>query len=481
MQETVPANFTCHDQMWRGGKSWSLGETVSALVLIVSLASAIIFDGWLVTQSLQTVCQVALFFAVMTLITGYELSNRDIWSFSFVYLFILGLFHFGLTGSFALGLVSSDHIIHAAYWWLLPTTPAAILTITKGYLACGLGIALGRMLHHRRSPRAAQAASSDPGPQLVLICGFILVMSSVSYWFYSVYSAGGVAAFAGSYGAYLSATTGGLMPWVWMGMGIGVCFLAASPPTRLRSIAFGAFVVFTVVALPMGLRGEVMFTAAAALVILAKHRRMPSAKTALLGVFVILILISLIREVRQVGISGAWDGDFSPGITSGLVELGSTIRPVTLVVYWHEQGDPFINGASYWAPLDRAICRVIHPWECTPAGDDERLSNVLIANRAGPYGFSPIAEAYRNFGTSGVILVMLLIGGLISLMGSWATDWKKQAFASIVLVELLINVRNSFTPVPAHLVFGGVIVLALVLVSRYTTKRLGDYLVSHGS
>lgn len=438
--------------------------------LIATFATILLMQDWLVQSSLVVVSRASLLTCLITIVAGYQLSGRNIWTYSFVYLFILGLFHFGLTGPYALGLISSEDLSYAHAWWLLPVTPSALVVIMKGYVACGIGIGIGRIFEQPRRKSSEVPNQEDSGPPIVLLAGSILVTTSVVYWFFSVYSSGGFAAFTASYGSYLVATSGYLMPWVSMGLGMGVSFLAISPPSALRTWSVAAFVIFACVALPMGLRGEVLFAAAAAVPIVAKHRRMPSARVAFVGFLVVMFGISLIQDVRQVGLGRAGEGDFDAGITTGLVELGGTIRPVILTVSWHEDGESFLMGASYWGPFDRAFCRVIDPGSCIPSSEDARLSNVTIMQRAGPYGFSPIAEAYRNFGNYGFI-VLGGIGLLVAFLNTWAVSWKSQAYASVVFVELLINVRNAFTAVPAHLAFGAAIVLTMVVAAKYIRKR----------
>ena len=38
--------------------------------------------------------------------------------------------------------------------------------------------------------------------------------------------------------------------------------------------------------------------------------------------------------------------------------------------------------------------------------------SVVIAERAGPIGFSIVAEAYHNFASEGVVVVLLVVGFL---------------------------------------------------------------------
>lgn len=453
----------------------TMSQGISTASLLLSLLVVTALHDYLVGQSLQTICQVSLFFVLTTVIAGYVVSGRNFWSFSVIYLMALGVFHFGLVGPFALGIISSQEITHASYWWLRPSTGKAVLLTTAGYIACGTGIALLAAWSNRRGVSKPRSTEEGPGRTLLSLAGAVLTIGSILSWFYIALSRGGIFILTGSYDAYLSATRSSGTVWVWFFLGLGVSFLAASPPSHLRAAAFGAFLLLAIFALPIGLRGEVMFSASAALVILARHRRMPSTKAAVIGMVVLLVLISLLREVRQVGVGGVGGNEFDPGITAGLVEMGGTIRTVAEVVHWRVQGDSLIYGASYWAPFDRAVCQILHPWQCVPAAEDERIMNVLIQNRLGPYGFSPIAEAFRNFGAVGVVGIMLIIGLIVAGLDSWAHGWKREAAASVVFVELLINVRNDFVAIPAHLAMGMALVLFLITASYFTRTTRADF------
>jgi hypothetical protein len=88
--------------------------------------------------------------------------------------------------------------------------------------------------------------------------------------------------------------------------------------------------------------------------------------------------------------------------------------------------------------------------------------NVLVKERVGEIGFSPVAEAYRNFGRIGVAVVFVVLGVVLAAFDSIANPrWATLAIATIYL-PLLINVRNSFISVPAQCAAGVLIVLGLV-------------------
>ena len=81
-------------------------------------------------------------------------------------------------------------------------------------------------------------------------------------------------------------------------------------------------------------------------------------------------------------------------------EMGGSLHPVEKVVRWRAEGDPLEMGASYWAPIERGAARVLPGLQTSVAEDDMRIMNVLVTDRVGPIGFSPVAEAYRNFGAA---------------------------------------------------------------------------------
>ena len=94
--------------------------------------------------------------------------------------------------------------------------------------------------------------------------------------------------------------------------------------------------------------------------------------------------------------------------------MGGSLHPVENVVRWRAEGDPLELGASYWAPLERAAAWVLPGLGTAAAEDDMRIMNVLVTDRVGPIGFSPVAEAYRNFGAPGVAIVLGLLGAALA-------------------------------------------------------------------
>jgi hypothetical protein len=230
-----------------------------------------------------------------------------------------------------------------------------------------------------------------------------------------------------------------------------------------RTSAIVAFVGFALVALPIGLRTEVMFPAVAAIVGLGRcGKSFSSVKAGAVGV-ALLLLIPLVREVRAVGVSALPQALVSPRLDA-LVEMGESLRPVEQVVRWHAEGEPYQHGNSYWAPFERAGARVLPGVKPMAADNDLRLMNVLVLDRIGAIGFSPVAEAYRNFGPVGVVIVLGLLGMALGAIDT-IRDRRRAVLAIATLYPpLLINIRNSFVSVPAQCAAAILVVLAAAAV-----------------
>ena len=93
-----------------------------------------------------------------------------------------------------------------------------------------------------------------------------------------------------------------------------------------------------------------------------------------------------------------------------------------------------------------------------------RIMNILVTERVGPIGFSPVAEAYRNFGPVGVVLVLGLLGAALAGIDAIANRELAVLAIATLYVPLLINVRNSFVSVPLQCGVGVLFVLGLRIV-----------------
>ena len=394
---------------------------------------------------------------------GSTIWIAGVWTATGVYALIFWCFHFGLIAVLGSGYVGVEDLsVWDLSWLLSPHALDAALLALTGTLAWACGSSIVFMTRGRAQPPVPTVSSAEPahafGP-----AGSLLVLGSIGLWSLIVVTTGGIGGFFASYGDYRQATSdlGALLGVIWLVFGCGFVLSMTGRSGRLRFAAGAAFAALTVVALPMGLRGEVMFRGVAALVAAARCGRRLSNRTAIALGLALLAVIPLVREVRQTGLSGLSHAVVEPRLYEGLAEMGASLHPVEKVVRWHDEGEPFERGRSYWAPIERAAARLLPGISVAAAEDDLRITNVLVTDRVGAIGFSPVAEAYRNFGPLGVAVVLGLLGALMAAIDTIRDRRTAILTLTILYVPLLVNIRNSFVPVPAHCAAGIALILAL--------------------
>ena len=453
-------------------------------ICILGLAILLVSRDFFIGMSLVDLGNIGTICAFLIISMVTFATRNGIWSASSVYLAVLGAFHFGLTSVLGLGMLSDQAIDRdqTSYWLFRNSTREAVYLSCLGYVACGLGIHMSLLRGAFKTPSSGGLRVFRGDYQLagyLTKIGSLILILSVTTWFVLVCITGGPELLVSSYSQYLDKTDdySGLMGFVWFGMGIGLCFLLSAKERSLWKVAaligFSLFVLF---GFPLGLRGEILFSSLPAIVIISKRKRPPSFLVTIAFGITLLFLIGFVKNLRQVGIGASNLTEVKVNGLDGLVELGGSLRPVAEVVFWHENGDDFDFGASYWAPIDRPLVYLIPGWTRPEAENDDRIMNVLVQNRVGPIGFSPIAEAYRNFGWFGVVVIMMAIGLVLGRMDLWIAEPAQLTLAGIILVELLINTRNSFVAVPQHLTFGAVILASIILYVRL--RHMGPRAVS---
>lgn len=204
-----------------------------------------------------------------------------------------------------------------------------------------------------------------------------------------------------------------------------------------------------------------MFPTLAALVAAARCGWVLSPGRACAFVVALLVVIPSVREIRGTGLQGLPDVALELRMFDAFVEMGESLHPVEKVVRWRAEGEALEMGSSYWAPIERAAARVLPDVRTIAAEDDMRIMNVLVTDRVGGIGFSPVAEAYRNFGAVGVVLILGLLGAGLAAIDRIADRGLAVLAIATLYVPLLINVRNSFVSVPLQCGLGVLFVFGL--------------------
>jgi hypothetical protein len=424
----------------------------AALLIPVDTADPVVYFRWITPASIAVIASMAWF--------------GGLWTATSVYALVFWCFHFGLVAVLGSGWAGVEDLSVWELSWLLGphAADAAILSLA-GLLAfaCGSALVFARRLPAR--PPRSTSSVSDP-VHAYGAAGSMLVFGTIGTWCLIVISSGGLGGFFGSYDDYRTMTTpyGDALAVIWLVLGLGLVLSVTGRAGGLRTAAAVAFAAFSLVALPLGLRSEVMFRGMAAFVAAARCGRGLSSKRAIALGVALLAVIPIVREVRNTGLSGLPDAVLAPRLYEALAEMGGSLNPVEKVVRWHAEGEPFDAGRSYWAPIERAAARLLPGLAVSVADNDMRITSVLVTDRVGAIGFSPVAEAYRNFGGAGVVLVLGLFGAALAAIDS-LRERRLAVFAlAIVYVPMLMNIRNTFIFVPAHLGGGVALVAALAAI-----------------
>ena len=402
-------------------------------------------------------------------------ARSGLWSATGAYASVFWCFHFGLIAVLASGLIEPHELSTWDQLWLFGPfgADAAVLALI-GFTAFAAGASLTNasitVVDGRTNPPDLNEGAHPFGR-----ASSALVFAAIVLWCGSVLMTSGASGFFGAYGDYLTAIdqVGGFMGVVWLALGVGIVMSVTGRHGWLRTSAIAAFGCMALIALPIGLRGEIMFPTIAALVAAARCGWTLSPGKACAFLIGLLIVIPAVREIRSTGLQGLPDVAFELRMFDAFVEMGGSLHPVEKVIRWRAEGEALDMGSSYWAPVERAAGRVLPGLQTSAAEDDMRLMNVLVTDRVGGIGFSPVAEAYRNFGAVGVVLVLGLLGAGVAAIDRMANRGLAVLAIAIFYVPLLINVRNSFVSVPLQCGLGALFVAGIHVMGHVSAAIRG--------
>ncbi|GHE89821.1 hypothetical protein GCM10011501_19260 [Thalassotalea profundi] len=272
-----------------------------------------------------------------------------------------------------------------------------------------------------------------------------------------------------SYGAYLAIVKSSplitlLFVYIYLFIGMAIVFVAASYREGFGYTYFIVFAIWGLFAFKVGLRGEVMFPTAVIAAILGR-RRIP-LKTHKLFIVVSLMLFATII-VKNARISGDYSSVDNINPLNAIAEMGSSLRAIQEVIKWRKSGFELLNGESYWAPIERQLALFL-PIERLPSLQDKRLLNVVVMEKAGPIGFSPVAEAYANFGEKGIILISIILGSLFAKLDRIPSTIRSDILIGVAIIPLFVMIRNSFAFIPVQIFIG--VVLAFIILQLAKVK-----------
>lgn len=391
-------------------------------------------------------------------------SRYGIYSASVFYLFLLGLFHGGLLFSVALRGDDSLNVLQRI-WLNAGYTPAAARLALLGILAFSLAAAAAM------SPGRAKGALDPPRPRSSPAFGSIglaVQLLGLAVALIVVRRAGGFDAITGGYVAFLGRVDGHLIGYGILFLSIGAA-LGVAAGGRWRISAWLLFILVALVGIPLGTRSIVMFPLAAMLALEARQGRRMRPIVAGGFVLAVLVLSAVVFTSRQRGLSGLLSASWAVSPLNTVAEMGSSLRPATVVVGWHARGEAFRYGATLIAVPLRVVERWTG-WHGGPPTLDDRLLQEEMMKRVGPIGGSPIAEGYHNFGTLGVVALLGIFGVITGRLDARYSTPFTDATTGVVLIPLLTEIRNGAAVLLPQIAIG---LAAVALAAWIATRRAG--------
>lgn len=365
------------------------------------------------------------------------------------------LFHLGLVVNYVLTENLREYF-RMVFWWFGDNHPTrAALRTSLFFLA---GILIGYVVALRTSRPVTREATFN---ESLHTCAMIALVVSCSIWFVSIILYGGVR----DYPAYIQfvrtspimASTQSILNSI-----IASSFFLAAVNTTKPMRALIPYGLWSLLAFPIGLRGEVLFPLALTVPVIISMETFRLRKMLVVGVAIATLSLSSIVFITRAGGSVS-EAAAAASPLNGLGELGGTLRPVYEVNEWLMEGDSLRYGTTYTAPFERAVLLVFPFAERPPAESDTRLMNVLIRQRAGPYGFSIAAEAMINFGFFGTMIAGLCYAALMIFANRKMLRFPASLIYPAVAYAVFFHIRQSFVGA-----FGALVVfLALGLLLRY--------------
>ncbi len=461
-------------RIWGGGMT-STGKRGLAkamkfyFLLLFLVISLFMFLGqqYLLNFSTSRLCllsTIIMFFSILCIVRS---TPRTLWSIPAVYISVFSLFHFGIISIYGLrGDLPAEWAILLKEWINGYNFKHAVILVTIGITSYSAGVFLAKIFF-REPENLGNSIKPGPTPGLSKV-GFLLVAISFSLWIFTVVRTGGVGLLLDSYSSFRYATGGISLNYTYYFLGLGLFFLVVASPSRMRRLGIGIFVLFSIFALPLGLRGEVLFPVFTSLAIMSMRKIPVSSKTLIVICTCFLVLITVIKQVRQVGLGRVDVAEITANPINGLIEMGGSIRPVVEVTRWTDRGDDYILGSSYWAPIDRILVYFIPGWTRPPIDEDDRVLGNIVSERSGAIGFSVIAEAYYNFGQIGVAVIMIATGLVLSILDSLKPTPLNQLYIGVILLPLMTEIRNTFIFVPTSIAIG---LVAVWVLKKYSMNK----------
>lgn len=439
----------------------------TGVILRILLGWGLVFGSLVQVRESADVSSAAFWSAI--LVTGCLIVTWDplrrFGGATALYLAVFSVFHLGLL--WALPVIGDEALVGGGdnSWVRTDSFIDAVGLVAAALAAVTAGAFVTRLMRFpNKAAVLGKSKSVEFASYIALSLGWALLLSFF-------FRAGGFGLFSGGYSRFFEASADPTFGYASLAVGLG-CALGVVSPGRCAKVAWLSWIVFALFMLGVGARGNALYPLVAMIFAVGSRRQIrlwAIASVALL----FSVLVAAIRVGRSSGIAGTADAIREATPFHAIAELGYSVYPVMSVKGWVDHGEPTMGGATLFVlPL-----RLIESILGIPQADalsDSRFFNVLIENRLGAVGGSPVAEAYMNGGLPFVLGLMFVVGLTLGVMdrarrGVWST-----AVSVVILLPLVMNVRNFFSALPVYWVLGGLLLaVGLALASGASDRARG--------
>ncbi len=422
----------------------------SGLVLMAGLV-ALGTEVYEPSQSHDTIALVSGLVVIALIAYARYVVQLPWMSASVVYLLLFWMFHFGMTFTAVLVPdVLAPFEAWAIEWLYWPNVRIAMILGVIGAVGFVFGVGL---FGTQAATRRASPVDNAHDPALYGV-GWIVMTVGIATSVVIAAQYAGPAIFSMGYMAFLGMISDTMLsttlPLAHVGCLLAICGAGGRrwvAPLAVWSVFIG------VPTLVLGGRAGAMISAVAFAVVLA-HRGVRFRRSLLVAaVLASLIVIPAVQAFRLVGFANrslvSWT-EVTPLDT--FMELGGSLQATKAYVDWIERGDPYLLGASYWAPFDRQVLvRLVPGREAIPYEEDHRIPSLNIVSE-GAVGLSATGEAYYNFGSVGPFLYFGLLGMLFGWLERRAVTTRHGcALLGTMMFLFYFNIRGEWLPIPSQI------------------------------
>lgn len=369
---------------------------------------------------------------------------------NFILMFFM--FHVGISITNVLG-YKNDYFDSQLYWYYTEQTYFSIFSVVvflNSYLLMGIF-----------SFNDNKNIFLKDKKYFFIINKYFLLFSSL-FWIYSVYFILGIKEYKDFYDNQDNMF---VLIFVYFTALINISFLISILDSEKSKFPLLVFLLWGGFAFNLGVRGPVFYPLALALALLISQKNFKlNYKRLLIISFIFLSGLSY-KFLDRNNMESV--GGLDP--LAAVREMGGSLRPIYEVHLWISNDLTPYLGTTYLAPFDRILNKFFNYKEQIPSILDDRLMNVAIMERAGPYGFSIVAEAFVNFTNYGVFFLGIIAGLFFKKIDSKILNASITPLFLIFAYGFFYHIRQSFVSVFGVVLIGVLYLIVLIFLSKSLT------------